>query len=99
MRDGERRDLVCMRRISGAAIPSINNAGPVLGEREIKKYIQKRDLRAKLILWTFARLRLASLSFFLYHAQIISLQERRAETPFFKAGKHIECKLPKLHRK
>lgn len=98
VRDGERRDLLCIRRICGAAIPSINNTGAVLGEREIKKYIQKKGSGGKINPLDIRRRRSAPLSF-LYQAQIISLHESRAQTPFFKADKHIECKLPKLHRK
>lgn len=85
-----------------AAIPSINNTGPVLGGKRDKEINSKKELRAKLILWTFTRLWLPPLSFFFfffYHAQIISLQEGRVQPPFFKGDKHIECKLPKLHRK
>lgn len=102
MRDGARSDLVCVRRTSGAAFPHINKAGPSLGT-ETKKRIQKTATEARTnppdIRPATVSVALSLLSAPLYHAQIISLQESRAETPFFKADKHIECKLPKLHRK
>ena len=48
MRDGERCDLGAHTPDPPAAISSINNMGPVLGEGEIKKYIQKKGIEGKI---------------------------------------------------
>lgn len=86
-----------------AAIPSVNNTGPVLGEKRDKEINSEKGIEGKInpldIHPTVVTPSIFFFLFFFYHAQIISLQEGRVETPFFKGDKHIECKLPKLHRK